>query len=110
MVKSSREGREEWVMRVQAELNLATKKEASDLANVLVLCLEDALVEHLVEDGYSIKLGGFGKFVVHHRPAIRRRIGFSGETRDVPMKRKVKFVSLGKLRKFETMASGFVST
>jgi Asp/Glu/hydantoin racemase len=51
MAKSSRAGCEELVMRVQAALNLATKKEASDLANVLVSCLEDTLVEHLTEDG-----------------------------------------------------------
>ena len=88
-------------MRIQAALNLATKKEATDLANILVSRLEDTLIEHLAEDGYSIKLGGFGKFVVHHRPAIRRRIGFSGEIRDVPVKRKVKFIGLGKLRQLE---------
>src|ERR1035437_698007 len=101
MAKSSREGREELVMRVQAALNLATKKDAAELANVLVSCLENTLVDHLAEDGYSIKLGGFGRFVVHHRPAIRRKIGFSGEIRDVPVKRKVKFTGLGKLRQLE---------
>jgi nucleoid DNA-binding protein len=61
----------------------------------------DTLIEHLAEDGYSIKLGGFGQFVVHHRPAIRRKIGFSGEIRDLPAKRKVKFTGLGKLRQLE---------
>jgi len=101
MVKSSREGREELVLHVQTELNLATKKEAECLVNVFVGCLEDTLVEHLAEDGYYLKLNGLGKFIVHHRPPIRRRIGFSGETRDVPMKRKVKFTSLGKLRQLE---------
>ena len=101
MDKSSREGREELVMRVQAALNLASKKEASDLANVVISCLEDTLVEHLAEDGYYLKLNGLGKFIVHHRPAIRRKIGFSGEIRDVPVKRKVKFEGLGKLRQLE---------
>ena len=101
MAKSSREGCEELVMRVQAALNLATKKEATDLANVLVSCLEDTLVEHLAEDGYYLKLNGLGKFIVHHRPPIRRRIGFSGEIRDLPVKRKVKFTGLGKLRQLE---------
>ena len=98
MAKSSREGREELVMRVQAALNLATKKEAETLSTSLVSCLEDTLVEHLAEDGYYLKLNGLGKFIVHHRPPIRRRIGFSGEIRDVPVKRKVKFIGLGKLR------------
>ena len=101
MAKSSREGREELVMRVQAALNLATKKEAADLADVFVSCLEDTLVEHLAEDGYYLKLNGLGKFIVHHRPAIRRKIGFSGEIRDLPMRRKVKFIGLGKLRQLE---------
>ena len=101
MAKSSKEGREELVMRVQVALNLATKKEASDLANVLISCLEDTLVEHLAEDGYYLKLNGLGKFIVHHRPPIRRRIGFSGEIRDLPVKRKVKFTGLGKIRQLE---------
>jgi nucleoid DNA-binding protein len=101
MAKSAREGREELVMRIQAALNLAMKKEADYLIKVFVSCLEDTLVEHLAEGGYYLKLNGFGKFIVHHRPAIRRKIGFSGEIRDVPMKRKVKFIGLGKLRQLE---------
>jgi nucleoid DNA-binding protein len=101
MAKSSREGREELARRVQAALSLATKKEAESLVDIFVSCLEDTLIEHLAEDDYSIKLGGFGRFVVHHRPAIRRKIGFSGEIRDVPAKRKVKFTGLGKLRQLE---------
>lgn len=101
MVKSSRGSREELAQRVQAALNLATQKEASGLANVLITCLEDTLVEHLAEDGFCLKLNGFGKLFVHHRPAIRRKIGFSGENRDLPVRRKVKFTGLGKLRKLE---------
>ena len=101
MAKSAREGREELVMRIQAALSLATRKEAERLMSTFISCLEDTLVEHLAEDGYYLKLNGLGKFIVHHRPPIRRRIGFSGEIRDVPMKRKVKFTGLGKLRQFE---------
>ena len=98
MAKSSREGREELAMRVQAALNLVTRKEADHLVNAVVSCLEDTLIEHLAEDGYCLKLNGFGKFIVHHRPAIRRKIGFSGEIRDLPVRRKVKFTGLGRLR------------
>jgi len=101
VAKSSREGRGELVLRVQAALSLATKREAELLVSIFVSCLEDTLIEHLAEDGYSIKLGGFGKFVVRHRPPIRRRIGFSGEMREIPAKRKVKLLSLGRLRKLE---------
>jgi nucleoid DNA-binding protein len=63
--------------------------------------LEDTLVQHLAEDGFCFKLGGFGKFIVHHRPSMRRKIGFSGETREIPPKRKVRFIPLGKLRRLE---------
>ena len=101
MTTKARAGMDELILRVQAALSLATKKEAANLANVLVSCLEDTLIEHLAEDGYSIKLGGFGRFVVHHRPAIRREIGFSGEICDLPVKRKVKFIGLGNLRQLE---------
>ena len=92
---------EELALRVQAALRLVTKKEADCLVNVFVSCLEDTVVEHLAEDGYYLKLNGFGKFIVHHRPPIRWKIGFSGEIRDLPVKRKVKFTGLGKLRQLE---------
>ena len=102
MATKARAGMEELALRVQAALNLVTRKEADCLVNVFVSCLEDTLVEHLAEDGYYLKLNGFGKFIVHHRPPIRlRKIGFSGETREVPSKRKVKFTGLGKLRQLE---------
>lgn len=101
MAKSSKEGREELVVQVQARLKLATKKEADSLVNVFITSLEDTLIEHLAENGYSIKLGGFGRFTIHHRPPIRRKIGFSGEIRDIPSKRKVKFLILGRLRRLE---------
>ena len=101
MTTKARAGMEELALRVQAALNLVTRKEADCLVNVFVSCLEDTLVEHLAEDGYYLKLNGFGKFIVHHRPPIRRKIGFSGEIRDLPVKRKVKFTGLGKLRQLE---------
>ena len=101
MAKTAREGREELVMRVQVALSLATRKEAEQLMNTFISCLEDTLIEHLAEDGFCLKLKGLGKFAVHHRPAIRRKIGFSGEIRDLPVKRKVKFTGLGKLRQLE---------
>jgi hypothetical protein len=45
-----------------------------------------------------LKLNGVGKLIVHHSPPIRLKIGFSGEVRDLPMRRRVKFLGLGKLR------------
>ena len=101
MTAKRKAGLEEVVERVQAGLGLSTKKEAETLVRVFESCLEDTLIEHLAEDGYSIKLGGFGRFVVHHCPAIRRRIGFSGKIGEIPPKRKAKFLCLGRLRKLE---------
>ncbi len=101
MTTKARAGMEELAMRVQASLALATKKEADCLVNAVVSCLEDTLVEHLAEDGYYLKLNGFGKFIVHHSPPRLRKIGFSGETREIPPKRKVKFTGIGKLRQLE---------
>jgi hypothetical protein len=37
---------------------------------------------------------------------MRKRIGFTGDVRDVPLKRKVKFISLGKLRRLESDGHG----
>lgn len=101
MTTKARAGMEELALRVQAALNLATRKEADCLVNVFVSCLEDTLVEHLAEDGYYLKMNGFGKFIVHHSPPRLRKIGFSGETREIPPKRKVKFTGIGKLRQLE---------
>jgi nucleoid DNA-binding protein len=52
-------------------------------------------------DGFTLKLDSFGKFYVHHRPGIRRKIGFSGKVIQTKMLRKVKFISLGALRQRE---------
>ena len=101
MTTKARAGMDELALRVQAGLNLATRKEADCLVNVFVSCLEDTLVEHLAEDGYYLKMNGFGKFIVHHSPPRLRKIGFSGETREIPPKRKVKFTGIGKLRQLE---------
>jgi nucleoid DNA-binding protein len=101
----------EVVERVQTTLGLSTKKEAASLVNVFVSCLEDTLAQHLAEDGFCLKLNGLGKFTVRHRPSISRKIGFSGETRRIQPKRKVKFIALGKLRQLEGLPSaGIVAT
>jgi len=101
MVQGSRAGREELVSRVQSALGLSTRKEADTLVSVVISCLEEALLDHLGEDGFSMKLNSFGKFSVHHRPAIWRKVGFTGETTRISPKRKIRFVSLGRLRQLE---------
>jgi nucleoid DNA-binding protein len=103
MTTKARAGMDELILRVQASLSLATKKEAGCLVNVFVSCLEDTLVDHLADDGYCLKLNAVGKFVVRHSPSIRKRVGFSGETCEIPPKSKVKFLVLGKLRQLETV-------
>jgi len=101
MTTKARAGVDELILRVQASLSLATKKEAGCLVNVFASCLEDTLVDHLADEGYCLKLNGVGKLVVRHSPSTRKRVGFSGETCEIPLKRKVNLLVLGKLRQLE---------
>ena len=86
---------------VQRALALATKKEAEHVIDAVIGSLETTLLNNLGTDGFTLKLNGFGKFYVRHKPGIRRKIGFSGETIQTKALRKVKFVSLGSLRQRE---------
>ena len=87
--------------RVQQALALPTKKEAEMVVETVVAALEAALLNNLGTDGFTLKLGSFGKFYVRHKPGIRRKIG----SRERPFRRrplrKVRFVSLGSLRQRE---------
>jgi nucleoid DNA-binding protein len=87
--------------RVQQSLNLETKKEAEIAVGAVVDALEQTLLNNLGIDGFSLKLGGFGKFKVRHTKPITRRVGFSGETVITKRKRKIRFVPLGILRASE---------
>lgn len=100
-MRASPEGRDELFERVQHALSLPTKKEAEHVVSAVILSLETTLLNHLDTDGFTLKLDRFGKFYVRHRPGIRRKIGFSGETIQTKMKRKVRFISLGPLRQRE---------
>jgi nucleoid DNA-binding protein len=100
-MKASLRGREELATRVQQALALPTKKEAEMVVDTVVAALEATLLDNLGTDGFTLKLGSFGKFSVRHKPGIRRKIGFSGETIQTKALRKVKFVSLGSLRQRE---------
>lgn len=91
----------ELTANVQALLNLETKKEADIVIGAVVDAVERTLLNNLGTDGFSLKLGGFGKFRVRHVRPTRRRVGFSGETVMTKAKRKVKFVPLGMLRRAE---------
>ena len=87
--------------RVQTALSLTTKKEAEHVVNAVIWGLEATLLNHLGTDGFTLKLNGFGKFSVRHKPGILRKIGFTGETIQTKALRKIKFLSLGALRQRE---------
>ena len=90
--------------RVQQALNLETKKEAEIAVGAVIEALEQTLLNNLSIEGFSLRLGGFGKFKVRHLKPTTRRVGFSGETVMTKAKRKVKFVPLGMLRLSENVA------
>jgi nucleoid DNA-binding protein len=71
----------------------------------VVDALEETLTENLGQNGFSIKLGKFGKFSIRHRPGTHRRIPLTGETSMTSTKRKVKFVAIGRLRQLERVHS-----
>jgi nucleoid DNA-binding protein len=100
-MRASVKGREELATRVQRGLVLATKKEAEMVVETVVSALETTLLNNLQTDGFTLKLGSFGKFSVRHKLGICRKVGFSGETIQTKPMRKVKFISLGLLRRRE---------
>jgi nucleoid DNA-binding protein len=100
-MRASLRGREELAVRVQQALALTTKKEAEHVVDAVVSALEATLLNNLGMDGFTLKLGSFGKFSVRHKPGILRRIPFTGETILTKDRRKVGFVSLGSLRQCE---------
>jgi len=102
-ISRAKTGREILTEKVQAALNLSTKKEADFLLNQVIAAVEVTLFENLGTDKFSLKLNSFGKFTVRHKSGILRKIPFTGETKLTKDKRKVKFVTLGKLREFEVV-------
>ena len=100
-MRASVRGREELVVRVQQGLALTTKKEAEHVVDAVVGSLEATLLNNLGTDGFTLKLGSFGKFSVRHKAGILRRIPFTGATILTKDRRKVRFVSLGSLRQCE---------
>lgn len=87
--------------RVRSTLNLQTRKEAEFIIQAVISALEQTLIDRIDSNGFSLKLGSFGKFKIHHRPSIYRKIPFTGEMKVINPKRKVKFLALGSLRALE---------
>ena len=104
-MRTSLSGRQELASRVQQTLALPTKREAETILDTVVMALEATLLNNLGTDGFTLKLNGFGKFYVRHKPGIWRKIGFSGDTIQTKALRKIKFVSLGQLRESERVSS-----
>ena len=100
-MRASVGGRNELAARVQQALALLTKKEAEQIVNVVVGCIEATLLNNLGTDGFTLKLNSFGKFSVRHKRGILRKIPFTGKTILTKDRRKVRFVSLGQLRQLE---------
>jgi nucleoid DNA-binding protein len=100
-MRASLRGRGELAARVQQALALPTKKEAEMVVDAVVTALEATLLHNLETNGFTLKLGSFGKFSVRHKAGILRRIPFTGETILTKDRRKVRFVSLGSLRQRE---------
>jgi nucleoid DNA-binding protein len=100
-MRASLRGREELAGRVQQALALPTKKEAEMVVDAVVTALEATLLHNLQTDGFTLKLGSFGKFSVRHKAGILRRIPFTGKTILTKDRRKVRFISLGRLRQCE---------
>jgi nucleoid DNA-binding protein len=100
-MRASLKGRDELAVRVQVALSLATKKEANHVVNAVIRGLETTMLDHLATDGFTLKLNSFGKFYVRHKAGIRRKLGFTGETIQTKMRRKIRFISLGALRQRE---------
>lgn len=100
-MRASVSGRQELAARVQQGLALPTKKEAEMVVDAVVTALETTLLNNLGSNGFTLKLSSFGKFYVHHKPGILRKIGYTGETILTKDRRKVRFISLGNLRRQE---------
>jgi nucleoid DNA-binding protein len=100
-MRASLRGRNELAARVQSVLNLPTKKQADMTVDAVVGALEATLLNNLGVDGFTLKLGSFGKFTVRHKPGILRKIPFTGKTILTKDRRKVRFLSLGSLRQSE---------
>ena len=100
-MRASLRGREELAARVQQALTLPTKKEAEMIVEIVVAALEATLLHNLETNGFTLKLGSFGKFSVRHKSGILRRIPFTGKTILTKARRTIRFVSLGTLRQRE---------
>ena len=89
------------VGKVKDALDLPYKKDAKEVVDAVIACLEETFLENLGTDRFSVKLNSFGKLTVRHRAASLRKIPLTGEVKMTSKKQKVKFTTLGDLRRKE---------
>ena len=104
-MRASVEGRDELAARVQQALLLPTKKQAEQIVDTVIESLEATLLNNLGTNGFTLKLGSFGKFSVQHKPGILRKIPFTGATILTKDRRRIRFVNLGSLRQCDKVLS-----
>jgi nucleoid DNA-binding protein len=104
-MRASIKGREELAESVQVTLALSTKKEAEHVVNSVIWSIETTLLNNLETNGFTLKLNGLGKFSVMHKSGTLKKVGFTGKTIQTNMRRKIRFTSLGALRRRERLNS-----
>jgi nucleoid DNA-binding protein len=93
------------VDKVKDALELMYRKDAKETVDTVISCIEETLKENLGTNGFSIKLNSLGKLTVRHRAASLRKIPLTGETKMTSKKQKVKFITLGDLRRMEKVTA-----
>src|ERR1022692_4981509 len=66
-----------------------TNQQAEMVVTKVITAIEQVLLDHLGDDGFSIKLGSLGRFRIRHKPASFRKNPFTGQRVKVPAKRVV---------------------
>ena len=84
---------------MRTAFNLSSQREAEELLSKVTRCVEETLLAHIGEDGYTLKLLSLGKLRVKHRGGKQQKVAFAGKVITTKRKRKVTFVPLGPLRK-----------
>jgi nucleoid DNA-binding protein len=95
------EGPEQIVAAVQVTLGL-DKKEAEKITKAVFDSVYQIVSSHIDQDGYTLRVPSLGKLTVKHNLGKLRKNPFrNGELTQTSTKRKVKFTTLGDLRKLE---------
>jgi nucleoid DNA-binding protein len=104
MAKLPMEGPEQIVAAVQTALGLTEKKEAEKITKAVFDSVYQIVSSHIDQDGYTLRVPSLGKLIVKHNVGKLRKNPFrNGELTQTSTKRKVKFTTLGDLRKLEVV-------